>query len=57
MTLKSPTSRAGQQLAVANREWRLAINGWNRLAISFRSVPGSYQGSSAMPEASAAGNG
>ena len=35
----------------------LYINGWNRLAISFRSVPGSYQGSSAMPEASAAGNG
>jgi AhpD family alkylhydroperoxidase len=22
----------------------IAINGWNRLAISFRSVPGSYQG-------------
>src|SRR2546422_6260288 len=35
----------------------VAINGWNRLAISFRSVPGSYQGTSAMPEASAAGNG
>lgn len=26
----------------------VAINGWNRLAISFRSVPGSYQPSAGV---------
>jgi len=31
----------------------IAINGWNRLAISFRSVPGSYQPKSGVPKTNA----
>ena len=30
----------------------VTINGWNRLAISFRSVPGSYQARAEVPQAS-----